>query len=458
MAKKKKKFRLIDAVMASVCIILVAESAAPAASIGNSQFFWWIIMFIGFFIPYGLISAELGTTYDCEGGLYDWVKSAFGNKWASRVAWNYWINFPLWMASLAVLFYELFIGLTGLEINIGIEILLKLLFIVIVTTLSLFRISESKWIINIAAIFKVLIMLAIGVLGIYVAATKGMATKFTIESMLPNLDLVGLSFVSVIIYNFCGAEIITSLAPEMDNPQKQIPQSLFLGGIIIAVFYMFSAFGIGVAIPLDQLNASSGFLDSIRYLTGGGILVPILGGMFIFTLFANLVSWSYGVNYVVKYAADNKDMPQIFSKISSKTGIPTNATIFNGIFAAILVVLSPFMPSQDIFWSFFGISAVTLVASYIPMFPSFLKLRRIDPDTPRPFKVKGGQIKLKLITYIPMVLLIASLIFTVVPMSTSPEELSTKIPLTIGVIISIILQEIVVIRGVKNRAKSEENI
>ncbi|CAH2212109.1 APC family permease [Tepidibacter aestuarii] len=455
MPEKKKKFRLIDAVMASVCIILVAESAAPAASIGNSQFFWWIVMLVGFFIPYGLISSELGTTYDCEGGLYDWVKTAYGNKWASRVAWNYWINFPLWMASLAVLFCDLLVGLTGLQINTGVEILLKLLFIVIVTTLSLFKISESKWIINTAAVFKVLIMLSIGVLGIYTAATKGMATKFTIESMLPSLDLVGLSFISVIIFNFCGAEIITSLAPEMDSPQKQIPQALLLGGIIIAIFYMFSAFGIGVAIPLDELSASSGFLDSIRYLTGGGILVTILGIMFIFTLFANLVSWSYGVNYVVKYAADNNDMPKIFSKTSEKTGIPTNATIFNGIFAGILVIISPFMPSQDIFWSFFGVSAVTLVASYIPMFPAFLKLRRIDPDAERPFKVKGSGIKLKLITYIPMVLLISSLIFTVVPMSTSPEELSTKIPLTIGVIISIILQEIIVFRGVKNRAKAE---
>ena len=34
--------------------------------------------------------------------MYDWVKRAFGAKWASRVAWNYWINFPLWIASLAV--------------------------------------------------------------------------------------------------------------------------------------------------------------------------------------------------------------------------------------------------------------------------------------------------------------------------------------------------------------------
>ena len=58
-------------------------------------------MIIGFFIPYALISAELGTQYPSEGGMYTWVKKAFGKKWAGRVAWFYWVNFPLWIASLA---------------------------------------------------------------------------------------------------------------------------------------------------------------------------------------------------------------------------------------------------------------------------------------------------------------------------------------------------------------------
>ena len=84
--KEKKKFRLFDAVLMAVVVILVVESAAPAAAIGSSQFFWWGLLLILFFLPYGLISAELGTTYDGEGGIYDWVKKAYGRKWGARVA------------------------------------------------------------------------------------------------------------------------------------------------------------------------------------------------------------------------------------------------------------------------------------------------------------------------------------------------------------------------------------
>ena len=77
MNENKKKFRLMDAILAVICVVFVAEAAAPVAAIGNSQYFWWIFMIIGFLLPYGLISAELGTTYDGEGGLYDWISKAY---------------------------------------------------------------------------------------------------------------------------------------------------------------------------------------------------------------------------------------------------------------------------------------------------------------------------------------------------------------------------------------------
>ncbi|MBP5656373.1 amino acid permease, partial [Candidatus Saccharibacteria bacterium] len=118
MPAQKPKFRLFSAVLATVCIILVADAVAPTAAIGNSQYAWWIIMILGFFIPYALISAELGTQYPSEGGMYTWVKKALGKKWAGRVAWFYWVNFPLWMASLADLATTLIMAAFGIEVTL----------------------------------------------------------------------------------------------------------------------------------------------------------------------------------------------------------------------------------------------------------------------------------------------------------------------------------------------------
>ena len=88
MENKTKKFHLTSVILSVICVVFVVEAAAPVASIGNSQYFWWIFMMLLFLLPYGMIAAELGTTYVGDGGLYDWVNTAYPDtKWGARVAW-----------------------------------------------------------------------------------------------------------------------------------------------------------------------------------------------------------------------------------------------------------------------------------------------------------------------------------------------------------------------------------
>ena len=56
---KNKKFRLVDAILSVITVVFVAEAAAPAAAIGNSQFFWWIFLIIAFLLPYGLVVSDV---------------------------------------------------------------------------------------------------------------------------------------------------------------------------------------------------------------------------------------------------------------------------------------------------------------------------------------------------------------------------------------------------------------
>lgn len=448
MSDKVKKFRLFDAVLAAVCVVLVVESAAPAAAIGNAQFFWWIVLLLGFFLPYGMISSELGTAYDDEGGIYDWVRRAFGHGWGTRVSWYYYINFPLWMGSLAVLFTDVILQISGFELSTPVSMLIQLLFIWIVVFISCFKVSDSKWILNIAAFIKAFIMLTIGVLGIYVAITRGSANDFTPSSFIPSFDANGLSYISIIVFNFLGFEVVTTFASEMKDPGKEIPKAIVLGGLFIALFYLLSAFGIGVAVPADELSTSGGLVDSFMLLLNQtrGPLITIFGILFLYTLFSNLISWSLGVNYVAQYAARNGSLPKFFAK-TDKNDMPIGANIANGIIASLIVLIAPFIPSQDIFWSFFALNMVTLLMSYILMFPAFLKLRKRDPDIERPYKVSGGKLRLGLMTYVPMILLIISVIFSIVPLDSSEAEMSTKIPILIGTAAAIAIGELLVFRS-----------
>ena len=85
---------------------------------------------------------------------------------------------------------------------------------------------------------------------------------------------------------------------------------------------------------------------------------------------------------------------------------------------------------------------VMLLLSYVPVFPAFLKLRENDPERERPFRVPGGSGLLKLMSYVPMVLIIVSIIFTAVPLSFDAETLAGTLPILIGAVLFVVLGEI----------------
>ena len=412
-----KKFKLVDAVLAAVCVILVVESAAPTAAIGNSQYFWWLFLLIAFFVPYGLVSAELGTAYAGQGGLFDWVRRAYGRSWGSRVAWYYWIQFVFWFASLAILFTEVIEQAFGTTIPTWGAVAIQLVFIWIMCFASLFPISKNKLLINLGTYAKVILMLALGIFGLYLGIVNGFANPLASpRDLLPGV--AGVSFIAVIIFNFKGFEVVTTFTGAMENPKKQIPQALLLGGILISFFYIFASFGIGAAIPMAELTTYGGFLESFNSFFAtlglpGQILIPIVGILFLYTLFVNLLSWALGVNYVASYAARSNALPSFFGKLG-KGRSPLGASIANGIVASLMVIAAPFITNPDIFWGFFALQIITLILAYMLMFPAFKKLREIDPNTDRSFKVPGGRVMIKLIAYVPTVLLLAAAVFSMV--------------------------------------------
>ena len=464
--KPKKKFKLMDAILGTVCLTLVCESVMPTAAIGNTQYFWWIFLLICFCVPYGMITAELGTTYPSEGGMYDWVKRAFGPKWAGRVAWNYWVNFPLWIASLAVAVTDIIAGMFGIELSIIALLLFQLGYVWLVTILSTKRIGESKYVVNMGTAFKVILLLVIGCLGIYVFAKTGHSAN-PIEGprdLFPEFSLDGLSFISIILFNFMGFEVVGTWVDDMDNPKKDIPKALIFGGLLMALFYILPATGFNIALPANEDWIGAGAEIVVDVLTalftavgiGAGpmkLLIIVMGLMFIYTFIANIASWSFGVNEVAAYAAKDGSMPKMFAE-TNKEGVPTKAAYINGVVASAIVIFGIIanLISEDFgagFGLFFCLSWITLLVGYIPMFLAFLKLRKVDADRERPYQAPFKGVMLKVAAIVPFILLIAGVVFTIFG-DFSAEYISENVPLIAGVILSFIIEEILVAR-IKNK-------
>lgn len=462
MGNKGKKFSFMSVILSVICVVFVAEAAAPAAAIGNQQFFWWIFLIITFLLPYGMVVAELGTTYDSDGGLYDWIREAFGDRWGSRVAWYYWINFPLWIASLATLFPDILGMVFGVTFELAPVLLIELAFVWIVVFMSFSKVSDSAWILNGGAVLKVLIAVSVGGLGIWYAVNNGFASDMSPATFMPDLaNTNALTYLSIILFNFMGFEVICTFAGAMRDPSRDIPKAIILGGLAIAAIYLFCSFGIGAAIPADQINPDFGMIYAVMAMVGeASPIFMLICIIFLVTLFANMASWSFGVNFVADYAAKHGNMPKLFSHEDAKTNMPTGAAIINGVVASLALMLQ-LIPipaiSNGIFWMLFSMNVVFLLISYIPMFSAFLKLRKVDPNRARVFAFPFKGRLMYVMLAIPAIELVLAIIATIVPLGGSEAELS-KIPMLVGVIAFVALGEAVRIWSKRGRTEEYQGL
>ena len=459
---EKKGISFFTIVSTVICVVFVCEACAPAAAIGNQQFFWWIFLIITFLIPYGLACAELGTAYESEGGIIDWIRDGLGDRWAARASYYYWVNYPFWIASLATLFPYILTTIFGFdfESNIWITLVVELAFTWIVTFMAFSPVADSEAVLNGGAILKVLVAVLVGCIGIWFATQNGFATDMSPATFLPDLtNTSALGFLSIIIFNFMGFEVICTMANDMKDPKFEIPRAIIIGGVAIAVIYLFASFGIGAAIPAEDIDPDFGMVVAVEEMVGNGVLYKFIAICFLATMFANMASWSFGVNSCAAYAASTGNMPKAFGKLDEKTGMPNNAAIINGVVTSLIlcIQLIPIDFVRDnIFWMLFSLSLVFLLLTYIPMFPAFWNLRKVDPDRPRIYEFPFKGIWMKIALIVPAVELVLAVIATVCPLSA--DEVADKVPMLIGLAVFIVIGEILRIWSAKDREEEYKGL
>ncbi|HEX8753315.1 MAG TPA: APC family permease [Solirubrobacterales bacterium] len=447
----------LDVTLFAVSAILVVDQLTASASIGTGAIGWWIIALLVFLVPYGLITAELATTYPEQGGIYVWTKRAFGRRWAARNTYWYWVNVALWMPSVFLLFAGLFCQLfvsdwtnwpDGKWPQVAIAVALSWA----VVAVGIVRLDLGKWVNNVGAALKMVIIFAIGAGGIVFAIRHGSANSISAGNLLPSFGVTK-TYLPVIIYLLMGFELVANLSGEVKRPEKDIPRALFTSGLAIGALYVFSTVGILLALSLTKLELVQGLVETFRAIFGssglGEVAVYVLGIGVLYTYFTNMTTWTMGANRAAVEAAADGELPKVLGREHPQWRTPVAALVLTGIVStAVLVVSAIFIDTQDnLFFAIFAASAVVFLLPYLLMFPAVVVLRRKDPDRPRPFRMPGGEVGAWAYAIVTTLIVAASMVLFVWPeIPNAPEEWSYTGPLLGIVVAALVVGEAIIWR------------
>src|SRR6476646_4729637 len=397
-SKLIKSLRRLDMVGFTVCAFVGLDTLGLVAQQGPQGFFWLFVLALVFVAPYMLVMAEVGSAFTMEGGPYEWVKLAFGRFHGGIAAVLYWVTNPLWVGgSLAFIATDAWRANVS-DIGTGTvgDYVFKLLFIWISIGVAIVSLKQGKWIPNIGAVMRV-IVLGFFTFTVVIYAIKHGVAGFSVSDMSPT-RAVFLGLVPVLLFNYVGFELQNAAAEEMDDPQRDVPISVLRSGIIGVLLYVIPIFGIILVLPAKASTGIGGFIDAVTtvFSVYGGAAHGLLIFMticFIGTLVTSGAVWMIGSDRIQAVAAYDGAFFPWFGVFNERLGTPVRVNVLSGVTSTIFMVAAVRLLSSseaDTFSVVLYMAISTTLVSYILIFPALIKLRYSHADVPRVFSVPGG--------------------------------------------------------------------
>src|SRR5215210_4546826 len=155
-SKLIKSLRRLDMIFFTVCAIVGLDILGQVSSYGAETFTWVLVLAVAFLVPYGLLTAELGTAFPQEGGPYEWMKLAWGRFPAGIGAILYWVTNPFWVGgSLCFIATEAWaLNIHGIGTGTVGDYVFKLAFIWVSIGVAIVSLRYGKWIPNAGALVR----------------------------------------------------------------------------------------------------------------------------------------------------------------------------------------------------------------------------------------------------------------------------------------------------------------
>jgi glutamate:GABA antiporter len=396
-AKLRKVLGRADLVLFTACAILGFDTVAASAQAGAQAVTWLLISLVIFLIPYGMLTAELGSAFPVEGGPYEWARLAFGRGPGSVTAILYWLSNPTWIGG--TLTASTIAALDGLVLHrplgTAAEIIVGLAFVWVTVAIAIVAFRIGKWGPNLGTIVKIAVTVLFTVMFIAFLVQHGRpAGASSAADLRPSLSGF-LTVVGLMVFLWVGFELSNGAAEEMRNPQRDVPKMILRSGIICALVYGALIIGIILVIPKSGLASVTGFVDAysaVSVVFHSHALNVLFAILLIVTLVSSGAVWLEGADRTQAIASLDGAGPRWMGRFTS-FGTPIAVNLASGVVSSGFVFFV-FLATSGKLESFFAVmlslTVSTTAVSYVFIFPALVRLRRLYPDTPRPYRVPFG--------------------------------------------------------------------
>ena len=365
-----------------------------------------------------LTFAELGGMFPHAGGVYVYLREAFGELAGFWYGWAYFsvINSgSLAALSLAFAYYVSFL----VPLSAGGQTAVAVGALVSVTLINIFRVKLVELF---ADLFTVLKLLGIAlIVGIGLLLGKGGdATPATalVDGSVNTLTAFGLALVGV-FFSYGGWHHASYLSGEAKDPDRTVPRAMILGAIIVTITYvMINVAFLRLISPVAMAASQSVAADAVStVLPFGAKLIAVIiaistyGTTLIYTLSAPRIYFAM---------AEDGLFFERFARVHPKFHTPVWSVIFQSIWAIVLLVLWKTFSNVITYVTFTDWIFFTLAACIVIIF------RYKRKEAARPYRTLGYPIT-------PLIFITISGLFVINTLIERPSQaLGSLVLLGIG--------------------------
>lgn len=374
----------------------------PATALfGSSLIFFFIFSAIIFLIPVALVSAELSSTWpEEEGGVYSWVKHAFGETAAFFTIWLQWINTMVWYPTIL----SFIAGTLAYLINPALAqnkfYLISVILVIFwsLTFLGLSGLRASAAFASISALVGMILPMAFIILLAIIWLLKGQPIAIDLHwhNLLPRWG-ESQSWVSLtaIMTSFLGMELAAVHVRNVRNPQKNFPRAMFFSVILILTTMILGSLAIAFVLPQEKISLVDGVMRAFSNFFAAyhlEFLMPVIVILLLLGSLGSMVNWIISPAKGLLLAANNGFLPHWLYRLN-RHGIASRILLLQAILVTLLCSGFLLLPSINaIYWLFTALSTELYILMYVLMFAAALRLKGKFAALPRPFVIPGKRL------------------------------------------------------------------